>query len=170
MNYNINNNAHIHYLGNELVFKLNNNLFLLNMYQSIIIEGINKYHNLRDVTKILQNYTVNSSYQKLYELVSKTVSGMEEREWINKSDKIISNNESGKKGEFYPSKLTIELTNKCHLSCQHCFKECGPIKRDFIQIKNLLAFLKKVQPFVHEIQLTGGNLCCTLNLKKFRNL
>ncbi|MCS4487415.1 radical SAM protein [Streptococcus sciuri] len=52
----------------------------------------------------------------------------------------------------------MELTNKCHLNCIHCYKQSSPLKRQFLNFNDLVTFLDKMKGSVYEIQLIRGEL------------
>lgn len=63
-----------------------------------------------------------------------------EKEFIVKGVSAYPKHIYGEVGKFYPRKIVIELTNKCHLQCIHCFKEAGPINRNFLKYEELINF------------------------------
>lgn len=59
--------------------------------------------------------------------------------------------------EFIPIDLTIELTDYCNLKCNHCYRESGPHKKEFINTNKLLLYLKKLTSRgLSTIHITGG--------------
>ena len=62
---------------------------------------------------------------------------------------------TGQRNKFFPTRLQIDLTNKCNLFCKHCYKEANKSATniDVEKIKDLFQFLGST---VHEIGLTGG--------------
>ncbi|WP_162265453.1 radical SAM protein [Abyssisolibacter fermentans] len=72
----------------------------------------------------------------------------------NPKNYIIKKN--GMKTQNIPIHLIISLTNKCMMSCKHCFKNCSAEKNTFINYDKLMDTLRYLKGKSISIQLTGG--------------
>lgn len=136
---------------------INDKNYLLNKYQTKIVEIINnkKTNNIADIINVFSHFFEEVGDYKIKKFVRTCIQKLKKLEIIvDKTSKEIKI--WGKRGSFYPLKLTIELTDKCVLECSHCFKECSPLSNVSLDAKELLKFLKSIQKFVPFIQLTGG--------------
>ncbi|MDO4432096.1 MAG: radical SAM protein [Aerococcaceae bacterium] len=150
MYYNLNPNAYYHYFGNQLLVMIGNKTYLLNESQTLIFEYITspKY-----IESLFESVLISKNSTNNIRILIDT--------FIKKNLLIKECNQRklhifGQKGAFFPKKIIIELTDKCHLSCEHCFKKCSPLKSNRINHIDLLKFLEKMKGKVNEIQLTGG--------------
>lgn len=159
MIYSINPLVFGHYFNDELLITIEGNSYLLNKYQTTLVSAINEnsFINFSDVINYFLGIfncknidskkieKLNSCLQKLYDLNILV---------LDKSHRY--NKFGGKVGYLYPLKLTIELTNKCGLSCEHCFKDCDRFQNDYLEINQLIDFLETVKAYIPSVQLTGG--------------
>ncbi|WDV44905.1 radical SAM protein [Clostridiaceae bacterium M8S5] len=63
---------------------------------------------------------------------------------------------TGERNMKYPSTLILSLTNRCNLTCKHCYKSCNINNKDFLPYDELIDILEKVNGKVPGLQLTGG--------------
>ncbi|MDR2544690.1 MAG: radical SAM protein [Methanobrevibacter sp.] len=55
-----------------------------------------------------------------------------------------------------PMMFSIELTNYCNYSCEHCYNNSKPENNEFIDSNKLIEFLSYIKEFDPVIELTGG--------------
>lgn len=68
-------------------------------------------------------------------------------------DIIISNYSN-----YYPSVISIELTNKCNLRCKHCYGSFGIENKEIISLKDIYYIIESLGKIeVSIIELTGGD-------------
>lgn len=73
-----------------------------------------------------------------------------ENEHITKSTNIF-----GVRGKFYPSGLSVEITNRCNFLCPHCYKNAFSKGHDIDD--NIIQYIKdEFGGKVKQLQLTGG--------------
>lgn len=156
--YTISNDVHLNYIGNELIISNNKETILLNSFQAKIVECISKTGKIDNSLKEIVEITGKSNEEVLI-VLEKFLFNLEQRGHISRiktKEDVNTLKIYGKKGEYYPIKLTIELTNTCNLFCEHCFKECSPNKKNNIPYNQLIMFLNDMRGKVREIQITGG--------------
>ncbi|MFI3605866.1 radical SAM protein [Vagococcus fluvialis] len=147
----INDNCHIHYWGTGIIILINNQQFHFNELQKEILFAINKKISLN---KLLLNKEIvdNANFDEIYITFYNQL----------KKYQIISEHSngnftsSGEVGKFYPLKLSLQITNKCHLKCKHCYMCASPENNDFLIEKKLDELLKNLKGKIYSIQITGG--------------
>jgi MoaA/NifB/PqqE/SkfB family radical SAM enzyme len=65
-----------------------------------------------------------------------------------------------------PTMFSIELTNYCNYSCEHCYNNSKPGNNEFIDSDNLIEFLSYIKEFDPVIELTGGEPLSHQNIEK----
>ena len=55
------------------------------------------------------------------------------------------------------SKVSISLTKKCNIACEHCMPESGPEQRRLLEVARLLGWIEKLADFgTTYLAFTGG--------------
>ncbi|RLK62572.1 radical SAM protein [Atopobacter sp. AH10] len=139
-----------------MILDLHNHYYLLNQYQAKILAMINNNLPFNSMVNYFKNIVIEDDIQAITTILSSFIKDMIEKEWLVKSSIFTSKKIFGKKGLYFPRKIVIELTNKCHLQCVHCFKECSPKLSSSIDSDQLFKFLNSIKGIVSEIQITGG--------------
>lgn len=152
--YQFKRDSRVHYFGEEIILFSKNGNYLLNKVQAEILELINKKHSLKDVVKSIKLGEVINDKNKFEFLITGFIDKLVKMDILERGTDAISF--SGKKGFFYPLKITLELTNKCHLNCQHCFKECSPLKGEKFDLLSYQEVIQELSEFTPSVQLTGG--------------
>jgi radical SAM protein with 4Fe4S-binding SPASM domain len=58
---------------------------------------------------------------------------------------------------FYPIHLQFELTTRCNLQCEYCYRFCGPEKAEEMDYKSLISSVRHLSKIgLREIGITGG--------------
>lgn len=79
---------------------------------------------------------------------------------------MLSNNIYGERGLFFPTGLSIEVTNKCNFSCPHCYKSALHTGKDINS--NIIDYvIEKFAGKTRQIQLTGGEPFLNPNISKY---
>lgn len=163
--YKLNCNFYYHYFGHDMVVINSDRRYLLNEYQAFIVSQINETGSIDSIVDYFAQVT-DEDRHKVEELLDSALVLLLKTGFVvpsNKREKVPIYGESGK---YYPKKITIELTNKCHLQCVHCFKEASPVNRDHLTSSDLIRFLDEIKDKVYSIQLTGGEPMAHPHFKK----
>lgn len=95
---------------------------------------------------------------KYGEYLYKVLDDMFYRELIKFRDTPVNNNIriTGSTKVFYPTHISIELTDKCNLSCKHCYREANFTGR-FIDYNNICNFIEYLTKYgLDMVEITGG--------------
>ena len=154
----LNSDVYFHFFSEGMLVEYMGELTMLNSLQKEIIKEINQTGELEDVVDILNQRYKGLPTREIQKAIQKVVGRFKEKNWVLESyDAVVSKiHIFGYEGCYYPKKISIELTDRCHLSCNHCFKECGPWNRISISKDDLIQFLQEVKGKVAEVQITGG--------------
>lgn len=69
--------------------------------------------------------------------------------------------------EIEDKKIAIYLTNRCNLSCRHCFLEASPKKNKFLSWKNIKTVLEYfIREGYFRVEFTGGEAIFSPHLKR----
>ena len=169
-------NKNVFYLRNpEFSFYYNNDTIIvltgngsveLNPLYVDVVEKCNGKNSLSNITEgIWEKYGINSEDNEARQLFPKVIEELLTHKIIEEvSDKApLSkvNPITGKKGKLFPSKLVLELTNKCNFSCKHCFKDAKVTGIGYMNVADFEYFLSKLSVPLEAIEITGGE--CTLH-------
>ena len=169
-------NKNVFYLRNpEFSFYYNNDTIIvltgngsveLNPLYVDVVEKCNGENSLSNITEgIWEKYGINSEDNEARQLFPKVIEELLTHKIIEEvSDKApLSkvNPITGKKGKLFPSKLVLELTNKCNFSCKHCFKDAKVTGIGYMNVADFEYFLSKLSVPLEAIEITGGE--CTLH-------
>lgn len=152
----LNCNNYYHYFGRDMIVMGVDEQYILNEFQSRILTMLNHSLGIDEIASEFLKIVDDSTYKDIKFLIKDTINQMQQYNLISETDFKSSVKIYGEQNKYYPKKIVIELTNKCHLECVHCFKEAGPSRRNFVKAEDLLDFLEKLKGKVYEIQLTGG--------------
>lgn len=155
MKFMLNCDYYYHYFGEDLMVIGKYGQYLLNEYQALVLKQINETGSVESLIGYFSDIA-GECETKIKKLLLDTLKLFLKKEFIVKGVSVYPKHIYGEVGKFYPRKIVIGLTNKCHLQCTHCFKEAGPINRNFLKYEELINFLDRVKGKVYEIQLTGG--------------
>ena len=156
------NIKYIHYIGEHAVVGLHNNeTYLLNSIQKEIVKEFLLHHDSEDVVEhfIKKNEIVDADIPQARILISNYFNKLKNMGILaSKEDEVIYNiNTTGIEGQFYPYRITFELTNACVAYCSHCFKKAndGPIK--YIDYSKMYEFCTNgIHNEFQIVHLTGG--------------
>ena len=132
--------------------------YRLSDLESSLFEMLDGSRTSEDIIKLISKNNLLNIHE--IEKVKKNISdfltsfafAINEEEEKHERDQIYY----GEKGYILPSEVGIELTDKCILSCMHCYKECCPENNIFLNFEKLLQFLSQIVGKVCSIQITGG--------------
>lgn len=137
-------------------------LFLTNIRQSIVISNdywliYQKFNGIKDLYTIYIELSDEWDIDK--EEMRKFILFALDRKFMDLLDKPILNEIvlNGDPKTYYPSVISIELTNKCNIKCIYCYGYYHPHNKDIIEFDKLEEMLK----FFHTngssiIEFTGG--------------
>lgn len=128
--YAIHPNVRMHFYGEQIIIITPKGNFLTNHFQALILEKIVEGKAIDQIYKFVQEEIHEVDQIKITSIIFNFIENCVNKKWIVFTENIKNNNEiTGRRGYYYPLKITIELTNRCHLQCEHCFKECSPFKK-----------------------------------------
>ncbi len=169
-------NRNVFYLRNpEFGFYYNNDTITvftsdgsieLNPLYVDVVEKCNGENSLSNITEdIWEKYGIESEDNEARQLFSKVIEELLKHKIIEEvSDKMPLrrvNPITGKKGKSFPSKLVLELTNKCNFKCKHCFKDAKATGIGYMNVADFEYFLSRLALPLEVIEITGGE--CTLH-------
>lgn len=150
------NGLGLHYLDNVgIVFGENMNC-LLNDIEVYILDKMDGKKTIIDIIKEISSELGENDMSEIKNIINKFI-----EDWTSiinisnaPSENIIKT--SGVKGKKYPFNITLSLTNKCNLTCTHCYKSCSCKNNDFIPYEKIINTLRFLKGKTLTIQLTGG--------------
>ena len=164
-----NNIKRVHYFGDKIIVNTNLDMIKLNKEMSDIIKIV--IHNgpctIEDISEIYARnhmliYKLGDGKQ-LIDLIEHFI----ERTPVGKqlfSRGASQNNElifSGVEGKYFPTTISFELTNKCNLSCSHCYKNASKNTNSYIDFNLIKSLCNFIKPSNVNFSITGGE--CTLH-------
>ncbi len=161
----IHNDYSIHYYGEGSIIRSPDNyLTFFDQTQTDIIELCMGKYNTKDIEyKIFKLYNINvenGRYEKnmAKKIIREFLTNLNKSGYIKFEKKISYSNikVTGKRGQFFPRNIYLELTNYCNLYCEHCFKNANNINKTFLGLDKLESIITMLEGNTFEIQLTGG--------------
>lgn len=152
----------IHYIGEHAVIGLNDNqTFLLNSIQKSLVQLILKHSDYEDaILHFIDNLHVsNIDMIQSKNLIQNYLNKLESMGIITLDDNTIDIHDisiTGIEGEYYPYRITFELTNACIAHCSHCFKKANDGDLAFIDYSKIYEFNKMINSQFQIVHLTGG--------------
>lgn len=160
----------LHYLENSGFIIGDNINCILNEIEVYILDKINGEKTIDDLT---DEITIELNADDKFEIKSIVKKFIEDwKRIINISSTPNKNTirTTGVKGKKYPINVILSLTNKCNLTCIHCYKSCSSKNNDFIPYDKLISTLNFLKGNTLNLQLTGGEPMLHSEFFKILNL
>lgn len=152
----INKNSILHYFDNHGILLGKKGRQMLNDIDVYILERIDGKKSIDDIVEEISRELDADDKAKVKDIVMKCIKSKPKDILISDSPKTQSFRKSGIKEKKVPLDFVFSLTNKCNLSCSHCFKSCNMKKEDSIDFETLMKTLEFLNGKSVNIQLTGG--------------
>ncbi|SHF32620.1 Radical SAM superfamily enzyme, MoaA/NifB/PqqE/SkfB family [Marinitoga hydrogenitolerans DSM 16785] len=152
--YKIKDYTHIHYYGkngiiNKSLIISEPELYFLRKFKY----PKNKENVLEDIHNDYPDFRL-IELKRILNLFERKFKKLNILEYSNKNSKTILI-ESGKRKYFFPSSLTLEISQKCPLNCIHCYNNCSLFGTD-IEYNIIDKIIELFSNKVYEITISGG--------------
>ncbi|WP_066496402.1 radical SAM/SPASM domain-containing protein [Abyssisolibacter fermentans] len=149
-------NTILHYLNKNGILFRDNQRYMLNNIEVYMLEKID---GIRTKDEIVNEISTELEIEDIEKISSILEEFIESKSLLIKTSKNPKNHiikKNGIKTKNIPIYLVLSLTNKCIMSCKHCFKSCSTENNTFINYDKLMDTLKYLKGKAMSIQLTGG--------------
>lgn len=158
---------HIHYFGQGGIVSNSYEILYLNSKEYIIFDIVIRNYSKYGKTEIIEkkilrdlsiSFTLND-ISTLNQIVKRFIKFID----LDKSHGEISY--TGVRGMYYPSMLTLFITNRCFHGCVHCFRNSSMDSKE-MDVKDIKDILDKIRGKVPYIVLSGGEPLIHRNIEE----
>ncbi|WP_066501277.1 radical SAM protein [Abyssisolibacter fermentans] len=152
----IQKNTTLHYLDKNAVLYGDVKRYIINNVEVYMSEKIDGMKTKDEIVKEIANDLESDDIDRIRSIFD---------EFVNSKSLLIKTSETPKshiikrtgiKGKKVPLNVILSLTNKCVMSCEHCFKSCSTQGNISISYNKLMNTLKFLSGKTMTVQLTGG--------------
>lgn len=146
----------IHYLGEEAILFGEKDKYIVNKIETFMLEKIDGKKSKKNIIDEIAFELKSDDKKRIKDIFEKFVNSKAVLIKMSNTPKKHIVKRTGIKGKIVPLFMVLTLTNKCVMSCEHCFMSCNSHGNMSLSYDRLMHTLKYLKGKVHTIQLTGG--------------